>query len=182
MMGMSENVFINTKNRSHTITADVEIPKAGANGAILAQAGRFGAWSLYLKDGKPTYTYNFLGLQRFTVAAKQALPAGKANIRFEFAYDGGGIGKGGVGTIFVNGKSVATGRIERTQCCGFSADEGADVGADEGTPVTEAYKVPFKFTGKIGQVTIELKEMKKADSEEAVQGRKAAVLKKGLSD
>jgi arylsulfatase len=182
MMGMSENVFINTKNRSHTITADVEIPKAGANGAILAQAGRFGGWSLYLKDGRPTYTYNFLGLQRFTVAAKQALPAGKANIRFEFAYDGGGIGKGGVGMIFVNGKSVATGRIERTQCCGFSADEGADVGADEGTPVTEAYKVPFKFTGKIGQVTIELKEMKKADSEEAVQGRKAAVLKKGLSD
>ena len=110
------------------------------------------------------------------------MPAGKATIRFEFAYDGGGIGKGGVGTIFVNGKKVATGRIERTQCCVFSADEGADVGADEGTPVTEAYKVPFKFTGKIGQVTIELKEMKKADSEEAVQGRKAAVLKKGLSD
>lgn len=182
MIGMSENVFINTKNRSHTITADVEIPKAGANGAILAQAGRFGGWSLYLKDGKPTYTYNFLGLQRFTVAAKQALPPGKANIRFEFVYDGGGIGKGGVGTIFVNGKSVATGRIERTQCCGFSADEGADVGADEGTPVTEAYKVPFKFTGKIGQLTIELKEMKRADSEEAVEGRKAAVLKKGLSD
>jgi arylsulfatase len=182
MIGMSENVFINTKNRSHTITADVEISKAGANGAILAQAGRFGGWSLYLKDGKPTYTYNFLGLQRFTVAAKQALPAGKATIRFEFAYDGGGIGKGGVGTLLVNGKNVATGRIERTQCCGFSADEGADVGADEGTPVTEAYKVPFKFPGKIGQVTIELKEMKKADSEEAVQGRKAAVLKKGLSD
>ena len=182
MLGMSENVFINVKNRSHTITADVDIPKTGANGAILAQAGRFGGWSLYLKDGKPTYSYNFLGLQRYTVAATQALPPGKANIRFEFVYDGGGIGKGGTGTIFVNGRSVATGRIERTQCCAFSADEGADVGADEGTPVTEAYKVPFKFTGKIGQVTIELKEMKKADSEEAVQGRKAAVLKKGLSD
>lgn len=182
MLGMSENVFINVKNRSHTITADVDTPKTGANGAILAQAGRFGGWSLYLKDGKPTYSYNFLGLQRYTVAATQALPPGKANIRFEFVYDGGGIGKGGTGTIFVNGRSVATGRIERTQCCAFSADEGADVGADEGTPVTEAYKVPFKFTGKIGQVTIELKEMKKADSEEAVQGRKAAVLKKGLSD
>ena len=182
MLGMSENVFINVKNRSHTITADVDIPKTGANGAILAQAGRFGGWSLYLKDGRPTYSYNFLGLQRYTVAATQALPPGKANIRFEFVYDGGGIGKGGTGTISVNGRSVATGRIERTQCCAFSADEGADVGADEGTPVTEAYKVPFKFTGKIGQVTIELKEMKKADSEEAVQGRKAAVLKKGLSD
>ena len=81
MVGMSENVFINVKNRSHTITADVEIPKSGANGVILAQAGRFGGWSLYLKDGKPTYTYNWLGLQRYTVAAKQALPAGKATIR-----------------------------------------------------------------------------------------------------
>lgn len=182
MLGMSENVFINIKNRSHTITADVEIPKGGANGVILAQAGRFGGWSLYLKDGKPTYTYNFLGLQRYTLAAKQALPAGKTTIRFEFAYDGGGIGKGGVGTILVDGKSVATGRIDRTQFGVFSADEGADVGADEGTPVTEAYKVPFKFTGKIGQVTIELKEMKKAEGEEALQGRKAAALKKGLSD
>ena len=110
---------------------------------ILAQAGRFGGWSLYLKDGKPTYTYNWLGLQRYTVAAKQPLPAGKATIRFEFAYDGGGLGKGGTGTIFVNGKKVAEGRIDRTQCCIFSADEGADVGADEGTPVTEDYKVPI---------------------------------------
>jgi arylsulfatase A-like enzyme len=182
MTGMSENVFINVKNRSHTITADVEIPKGGANGVILAQAGRFGGWSLYLKDGKPTYVYNWLGLQRYTVASKQALPAGKATIRFEFAYDGGGVGKGGTGTLFVNGKNVATGRIEHTQCCAFSADEGADVGADEGTPVTEAYKVPFKFTGKIADVTIELKEMKKTDLDDAVQARKAAALKKGLSD
>ncbi|MGD4018468.1 hypothetical protein QT609_22830, partial [Xanthomonas citri pv. citri] len=121
-------------------------------------------------------------LQRFTIAAKQALPAGKSTIRFEFAYDGGGIGKGAVGTLFVNGRNVATGRIDRTQCCGFSADEGADVGADEGTPVTEAYKVPFKFSGKISQVTVELKDMKKADSEEAAEGRKAAMLKRGLSD
>jgi arylsulfatase A-like enzyme len=182
MTGMSENVFINLKNRSHVITAEVEVPKTGANGVILAQAGRFGGWSLYVKDGKPIYTYNFLGLQRFTVAAKQALPAGKATIRFEFAYDGGGMGKGGTGTIFVNGKNVATGRIDRTQCCVFSADEGADVGVDNDTPVTEAYKVPFKFTGKIAKVTIELKEMNKADRDDAEQGRKAAALKKGLSD
>jgi len=182
MIGMSENVFINTKNRSHTITAEVEIPKNGAKGVLLAQAGRFGGWSLYLKDGKPTYTYNWLGLQRYTVAAKQALPAGKATIRYEFAYDGGGVGKGGVGALFVNGKKVATGRIDRTQCCAFSADEGTDVGADEGTPVTEAYKVPFKFTGKIGKVTIELGEMKTADRDEATQARKLAVLKKALAD
>ncbi len=182
MIGMSENVFINTKNRSHTITAEVQIPKNGANGVILAQAGRFGGWSLYIKDGKPTYTYNWLGLQRYTVAAQQALPAGKSTIRYEFAYDGGGVGKGGIGTLFVNGKQVATGRIDRTQCCAFSADEGADVGADEGTPVIEAYKVPFKFTGKIASVTIELKDLKTADREEAEQARKVARLKKGLAD
>jgi arylsulfatase len=182
MMGMSENVFINLKNKSYTITAEVEIPKKGANGVILAQAGRFGGWSFYLKDGKPTYTYNWLGLQRYTVAAKQALPAGKATIRFDFAYDGGGMGKGGTGTLFVNGKKVATGRIEKTQFAVFSADEGADVGADEGTPVTEAYKVPFKFTGKIAKVTIELKEMKTADHDEAEQAHKVAALKKALSD
>ena len=182
MIGMSENVFINVKNRSHTITADVEIPKKGANGVILAQAGRFGGWSLYLKDGKPTYTYNWLGLRRYIIAAKQALPAGKVTIRFEFAYDGGGVGKGGTGTLFANGKKVAAGRIERTQCCAFSADEGADVGADEGTPVTEAYKVPFKFTGKIAKVTIELGEMKKAAADEAAKFHREASLKRGLSD
>ena len=182
MTGMSENVFINLKSKSHTITAEVEIPKKGANGVILAQAGRFGGWSLYLKDGKPTYTYNWLGLQRYTVAATQALPAGKATLRFEFAYDGGGLGKGGTGTLFVNGKQVATGRIEKTQFAVFSADEGADVGADEGTPVTEAYKVPFKFTGTINKVTIDLKEMKAAAHDEAEQARRVATLKKGLSD
>ena len=179
---MSENVFINVKNRSHTITAEVEIPKQGADGVILAQAGRFGGWSLYIKDGKPTYTYNFVGLQRYTVASEQALPAGRATIRFEFVYDGGGVGKGGTGTLFVNDKKVAAGRIEKTQCCGFSADEGADVGMDEGTPVTEAYQVPFKFNGKIIAVTIELKDMKKADGDDAKQARKAAASKKGLSD
>jgi arylsulfatase A-like enzyme len=182
MIGMSENVFINVKNRSHTITAEVEIPQKAANGVILAQAGRFGGWSLYLKDGKPTYTYNWLGLQRYTVAATQAVSAGKATLRFDFAYDGDGLGKGGTGTLYVNEKKVATGRIEQTQCCSFSADEGADVGADEGTPVTEAYKVPFKFTGKIAKVTIELGEMKKAAAEEGEKLHREAALKKGLSD
>jgi len=182
MTGMSENVFINTKNRSHTITAEVEVPQGGANGVILAQAGRFGGWSLYLKDGKPTYTYNWLGLKSYTVAASQALPAGKATIRYEFVYDGGGVGKGGTGALYVNGKSVATGRIEQTQCCAFSADEGADVGADEGTPVTEAYQVPFKFTGKIDKVTIELKEITQSAADETHKARKETALKKALSD
>jgi arylsulfatase len=182
MIGMSENVFINVKNRSHTITAELEIPKNGANGVLLAQAGRFGGWSLYVKDGKPTYTYNWLGLQRYTVAGTQALPPGKVTVRYEFAYDGGGIGKGGKGTLVVNGKQVATGRIERTQCCVFSADEGADVGEDGETPVTESYKVPFKFTGKIASITIDLKETKTADHDEAEQARNVSTLKKALAD
>ena len=149
---------------------------------ILAQAGRFGGWSLYLKDGKPTYTYNWLGLRRYTVAAPLAVAAGKATIRFEFAYDGGGVGKGGTGTLLVNGKKVAAARIDRTQCCFYSADEGADVGADEGTPVTEAYKVPFKFTGKIGKVTLEYKETKAAEHEQTDHARKVATAKKALAD
>jgi arylsulfatase len=182
MTGMTENVFLNLKNHSHVITAEVEIPKNGAKGVLLTQGGRFGGWSLYLNDGKPTYTYNWLGLQRYTVAATQALPPGKATIRFEFAYDGGGLGKGGKGTLSVNGRQVATGRIERTQCCVFSADEGADVGIDEGTPVTEAYKVPFKFTGKIAKVTVELKDVKAADRNETEQARTTSVLKKALAD
>jgi arylsulfatase A-like enzyme len=184
MAGMSENVFINTKNRSHTITAEVTIPKGGANGVILAQAGRFGGWSLYLKNGKPTYTYNFLGLKRFTIAAQKAIPAGKATIRYELAYDGGGLGKGGVGTIYVNDKKVAQGRIERTQPLAFSADEGADVGEDGETPVVEDYGIPapYKFTGKITKVTIDLKEMKAADKAEEDKARAEAAHKKAVSD
>ena len=184
MNGMSENVFINTKNRSHTITAEVTIPKGGAKGVIIAQAGRFGGWSLYLKDGKPTYTYNFLGLKRFTIAAKKAVPAGKATIRFEFAYDGGGLGKGGTGTIFVNDKKVAEGRIEHTQPMIFSADEGADVGEDGETPVVEDYGIPapYKFTGTIDKVTIDVKPMQKADSAAETKARVVAAEKKALSD
>jgi arylsulfatase len=179
MNGMSENVFINAKNRSHTITAEVE---NGTNGVILAQAGRFGGWSLYVKDGKPTYTYNWLGLQEYTVGATQALPAGKATIRYEFVYDGGGVGKGGIGTLFVNDQKVATGRIEKTQCCFYSADEGTDVGADEGTAVAKAYAVPFKFTGKINKVTIELKPTTPAAADATEKAGHEASLKQGLSN
>jgi arylsulfatase len=158
MTGMLENVFINVKNRSHTITAEVEVPAHGANGVILCQAGRFGGWSLYFKGGKPTYTYNWLGLQRYTISVSETVPAGKATIRFVFAYDGGRPGSGGTGTIVVNGKNVAEGKIEHTQPFVFSADEGADVGVDEGTPVTEDYVGGVsKFTGKIDQVKVELK-------------------------
>ncbi len=183
MTGMSENVFINLKNRSHTITAEVEIPQSGANGVILAQAGRFGGWSLYMKDGKPVYTYNFLGLQRYSVSAPQPLHAGKAAIRFEFAYDGGGMGKGGVGTLLVNEQKVAEGRIEHTQPFIFSGDETADVGQDDATPVTEDYKEgDNKFTGKIHKVTIELKDMKAAQAEAEEQAVREAHARKQLAD
>ena len=184
MIGMSENVFINTKNRSHTITAMVNIPKGSGKGVILAQAGRFGGWSLYLKNGIPAYTYNFLGLKRFTITAKKPLPAGKATIRYEFAYDGGGLGKGGIGTILVNGTKVAEGRIERTQPMIFSADEGADVGEDGETPVVEDYGIPapYKFTGKIDKITIDLQEMKAFDKAEEDKLRAEAALKKAQSD
>ncbi len=159
MTGMGENAFINVKNRSLTITADVDIPTGGANGVILAQGGRFSGWSLYVKDGKPAYTYNWVGLQRYTVAADAPLPSGPATITLDFAYDGGGRGKGGKATLSVNGQKVAEGRIDNTNANMFSADEGADVGMDEDTPVAEAYHAgaPSRFTGKINKVTIDVK-------------------------
>jgi arylsulfatase A-like enzyme len=184
MIGMSENVFINTKNRNHTVTAQVMVPNGGANGVIIAQAGRFGGWSLYLKDGKPTYTYNFLGLQRFDIAATKSVPSGKATIRYEFTYDGGGLGKGGVGRIIVNGEKVAEGRIEHTQAMMFSADEGTDVGEDGETPVTENYGIaaPYQFTGKIEKITIDLGEMKAADRIKEDQNSAVVARQKALSD
>jgi arylsulfatase len=183
MKGMSENVFLNIKNRSLTITADVEIPQGGANGVILAQGGRFGGWSLYMKGGRPIYTYNFLGLERFTVAAKEALPAGKATVRFGFDYDGGGLGKGGLATIYVNDKKVAEGRIERTQPLIFSADETADVGEDDATPVTEDYKAyDNKFSGKIHKVTVDVKEMGAGVRAEAAKAGAEAAKKAALSN
>ncbi|RIK74392.1 MAG: arylsulfatase [Planctomycetota bacterium] len=159
MTGMLENVFINVKNQSKTIAAEVEVPEGGGNGAILVQGGRFGGWALYVKDGVPAYDYNYLGLARTTIRAKKPLAAGKATIRFEFAYAGGGPGKGGKGTLFVNGEKVAEGTIDRTQPAMFSADETADVGIDLGTPVVEAIgsEAASRFNGKIPKVTVEVK-------------------------
>jgi hypothetical protein len=160
MNGMLENTFLNVKNRSKTITAEFEIPRGGANGVILAQGGRFGGWSLYMKDGRPVYTYNFLGHSRYTVAAPSAVPAGPATVKLDFAYDGGGVGKGGVATLSVDGKTVAEGRIEKTQPLIFSADETADVGLDNQTPVAEGIGVgaqQTRFTGTIRKVTIEVR-------------------------
>src|SRR5277367_1250192 len=111
MTGMMESAFINIKNRSYSITADVEVPKKKANGVIICQGGRFGGWTLFLKNGRPIFTYNWVGLNHYTIAGEQPVPAGKATIRFEFTTDGGKLGAGGTGSIFVNGAKVATGRI-----------------------------------------------------------------------
>ncbi len=162
MDGMLENTFMNVKNRSKTITAEVVIPKGGADGVILAQGGRFGGWCLYMKDGKPVYTYNFLGLDRYTVAASEKVPEGDATIVLDFVYDGGGLGKGGVATISVNGTKVAEGRIEKTQPLIFSADETADVGLDNQTPVAEDIGIgrdETRFTGKIHKITLDVKDV-----------------------
>jgi len=184
MTGMSENVFINIKNRSHAVTAEVQIPKGNVQGVILAQAGRFGGWSLYLKEGKPAYTYNFLGLQRFTIAAQRNVPVGRATIRYEFVYDGGGLGKGGTGTLFVNGERVARGRIEHTQGMIFSVEEGTDVGQDGETPVVENYgaPAPYRFTGKIDRVTVDLTEMNPPERTEEARHREEAIRWKAMSD
>jgi len=185
MTGMTENVFLNIKNKSKTITAEIEVPEGKtANGIIIAQGGRFGGWALYVKDGTPAYDYNFLGLQRFTVAGKEKLKPGKSTIRFDFAYDGGGLGKGGVGTLFVNDRKVGEGRIERTQPMLFSADETADVGIDLATPVVESIgsEAKSKFTGRIPRVTVEVKEMKKADKADEDKARAVAAHKKALSN
>jgi len=159
MSGMSENVFINVKNKSKTITSELDIPEGGANGVVLAQGGRFGGWCLYLKDGKPAYTYNYLNQNQYTISSPEALPKGKSKLVFEFAYDGGGLGKGGTGTFSVDGRKLAEGRIDKTQPMAFSADETADVGIDDATPVVAGIGEGAKtrFTGKIEKVTIDVK-------------------------
>jgi hypothetical protein len=157
MAQMTENAFINVKNRSHSITANVEIPKEGADGVILAQGGRFAGWSLYMADDKVSYVHNWVGLERYTITSEDTLTPGKATIRYEFDYAGGKPGSGGTGTIYVNGEMVGEGEIGNTTAFLFSADETADVGQDRATPVTEAYaEGDNKFTGTIEKITVEL--------------------------
>ena len=185
MVGMAENVFLNVKNKSSTVTAEVEIPSRKANGTLIAQGGRFGGWSLYIKNGVPAYHYNFLGLEQTTIASQERLKPGKATIRFEFAYDGGGPGRGATGRLFVNGKKVAEGRIKRTQPGMFSGDETADVGIDLGTPVVEAIgsEARSRFTGKIPKLTVDISAPQKSTATDP--GDKAiaeAKLKKAMAD
>jgi arylsulfatase A-like enzyme len=155
MTGMLEDTFINVKNRSYSITAEVEVPSEGANGVIICQGGRFGGWTLYLKNSRPIYAYNWLGLDRYTIASNQPVPPGKHTVGFQFKYNGGKLGAGGQGHLLIDSKTVATGTIDKTIPLIISPDEGADVGLDEGTPVTEDYNAGNNaFTGNILKVTI----------------------------
>ena len=151
MKGMGVDIFIATPGKSYTMTADVDV-QAGANGVIVAQGGRFGGFSFYLKAGKPAFTYNYLGREKFDVLSPQALSPGRHTVIYEFKSDGGP-GTGGVGTITIDGKKAGEGRIGRTQPGIFSVDDLADVGTDDGTPVTD-YGKSRKFTGTLHKVTI----------------------------
>lgn len=156
MRGMGVDIFIDLRNRGYVITADVEVD-ANGNGVIVCQGGRFGGLSLHVRKGKPVFSYNFLGLGTTEIVSKQALKPGKHQIVYDFTYDGGGAGKGGLGVISVDGAKVGEGRFERTQPGIFSVDDLADIGMDEGTPVTD-YGKSDKFTGKIGKVVISQKK------------------------
>ena len=157
---MPESSSPNVKNKSLTITVDVEIPKDGADGVLVAAGGTVAGYTLFVKDGKPSYEYNYFTVERFKIAGKDKLTPGKHTVRFAFKYDGGGVGKGGTGTLFVDGQEVAKGRIEKTILGRFSADETFDTGEDTGSPVSDAYKAPFRFGGTIKKVEIDLKPEK----------------------
>ena len=158
MAGMLENAFINVKGVPHTVTAEVELKDANTNGVIIAQAGYFGGWVLYMKDGKPRHEYNFFAIERTNIGSDAPLAAGKHTISYEFIPDEKKPGTGGKSIISVDGKKVAEGTIPKTQPFMFSADEGTDVGLDAETNVSPDYKQNNNaFTGKIIKVTVEQK-------------------------
>jgi hypothetical protein len=161
-----EGAAPNIKNKSFRITADVILPKGNEQGTIVTQGGLSGGYALMFENGKPIFHYNLANVAHYNIAAKDPLAPGKHTVVFDFRYDGGGIGKGGAGTISVDGKQVAQGRIDRTTPLRFSIDETFDVGEDTGTPVNLDYDVPFKFTGQIEKVVVHLGESKLATADQ----------------
>ncbi len=153
MKGMGVDIFIDLRNTSYTITSEVAVDEKG-NGVIVCQGGRFGGLSFYIKSGKPAFSYNYLGMESTQIIASEALKPGNYKLVYDFKYDGGGMGKGGLATISVNGKKAAEKRIEKTQPGIFSVDDLADIGTDDGTHVAD-YGTSAKFNGKISYVTIE---------------------------
>jgi arylsulfatase len=144
-------------NKSFTITADIDLADDGGEGMIITQGGSEGGYGLYLREGKPTFVYNFLGMERSAFTADKPLGKGKHSLVVDFKYDGGGLGKGGTVTLKADGKSVTEGRLERTVPIQFAIFEGLDIGLDSGSPVDWTYQMPFKFTGKIAKVDVEVK-------------------------
>ncbi|MGC2212114.1 MAG: arylsulfatase [Silvibacterium sp.] len=136
---LSENCVLNLKNKSHSVTAEIVVPASGAEGVIIAQGGNMGGWSLYAKGGKLKYCYNFVGIQQSYAESSSRLPPGQHQVRMEFAYDGGGLGKGGTAYLYVDGKKVGEGNVPATTILLFSADDGCDVGMDTGAPVSPDY-------------------------------------------
>jgi len=167
-------------NKSFKVGAEVEIPAAGAEGVLVTQGGRFNGWGFYLLAGKPVFHYNTVGVYRYTVAGPDQLSPGNHTILIDFNYEGGGVGKAGTATLIVDGKQVAQGRIERTIPFRISADETLDIGEDTGTPVSEDYQVPFKFTGVLKKVAIQLTDSVLSAEEEAEILRMRAEI--GLSE
>jgi arylsulfatase len=157
MRFLNEHCVLNIKNKSHAVTAEVVVPPGGANGVIVNQGGRAGGWSFYVKEGRPKYCYNLAGLKQFYVEAAKTIPAGTHQIRMEFAYDGGGLGKGGSVSLHVDGQKVGEGRVDATMAIIFSADETTNVGDDTGSPVTNDYKAGGNsFSGTINWVRIDI--------------------------
>ncbi len=154
---LPENCILALKNKSYSITAELEVPAAGAEGVVFAQGGAFGGHSLYAKGGKAKYAYNLLGLRVFTIEAEEKIAAGTHQVRMEFAYDGGGLARGGDVTLYYDGKKVGGGRIDATAPVLFSCDETADVGRESGTPVSPDYdRKTSTFTGRVNWVQIDL--------------------------
>ncbi|KKG07767.1 arylsulfatase [Methanosarcina sp. 2.H.A.1B.4] len=153
---LNEWSVISIKNKSHSVTADVTVPDSGVEGVIVAQGGMFGGWSLYAKDGRLKYCYNLLGHKTWFVESDQPVPVGQHQVRMEFAYDGGGIGKGGLATLFIDGKKVGSGRVEETHMMIFSTED-CDVGRETGSTVSPDYGPRGnKFSGEVNWVQIDL--------------------------
>jgi arylsulfatase A-like enzyme len=154
---LAENVVLNVKNKSHSVTAELRVPEGGAEGVIVAQGGEFAGWSLYVKGGRPKYCYNLFGLQRFYVEGATEIPPGSHQVRMEFAYDGGGLAKGGTVSLYVDGEKAGEGRVETTVPMAFSADETFDVGSDTASPVSDDYTpAGSRFNGMIDWVQIDI--------------------------
>ncbi len=154
---LTENSVVSIKNKSFSVTADVELGEAPAEGVLIAQGGRFGGWAFYAHDGKAKFVYNVLGIHEFATESDGPLPAGHHQVRVEFAYDGGGLAKGGGVTLYCDGDQIGAGRVELTQPMIFSADETTDVGYESGTTVTPDYTTATsRFTGRINWVQIDL--------------------------